>query len=276
MRAGRLPAGVSARTSKKIPAPDAPFQHRLKLSRAGINSRMGGRSHRHTSPARAIMPKKPAKPATPLDYLPGTESFLDHLRADADRPQDARAVVIPFGLEASVSYGSGTKAGPQAILSASQQLELFDEELWREPYRDYGIAALPRAKNRQRSGQGPLAIEGLVESVLDAGKVPFVTRRRTFVDRRRHPPVRAPAQRPRRPAVRCPLGPARRLSRRTLFARSRHAPRARPRARHARLGRHPRVLSRGSDVLRSQQASASTCTSARTRRAGTSTRSSPR
>ena len=85
---------------------------------------------------------------TKLDYLPGEESYLDPLRLDADRPHDARAVVIPFGLEASVSYGSGTAKGPAAIMAASQQLELFDEELWREPYADYGIAAIREPADR--------------------------------------------------------------------------------------------------------------------------------
>ena len=77
-----------------------------------------------------------------LEYLPAEESFLDPVRADAGNPGAARAVVIPFGLEASVSYGGGTAAGPAAILKASQQLELYDEELEREPYLDYGVAAL--------------------------------------------------------------------------------------------------------------------------------------
>jgi agmatinase len=109
-----------------------------------------------------------------LDYLPGSESFLDSLRVDADRPHDARAVVIPFGLEASVSYGGGTKAGPAAILSASQQLELFDEELWREPYLDYGIAAIrePAIASEQKAALAQ--IEELVETVLQVGKFPFV------------------------------------------------------------------------------------------------------
>src|SRR5688572_21857827 len=77
--------------------------------------------------------------AVKADYLPGAESFLDPLREDADRPDSARAVIIPFGLEASVSYGSGTARGPAAILAASHQLELYDDELMREPYLDYGI-----------------------------------------------------------------------------------------------------------------------------------------
>ena len=63
-----------------------------------------------------------------LDYLPPQETFLDPLREDAGRPREARCVVIPFGLEASVSYGGGTRTGPAAILKASHQLELFDDD----------------------------------------------------------------------------------------------------------------------------------------------------
>lgn len=41
-------------------------------------------------------------------------------------PHTARFHIIPVPYEASVSYGHGTAAGPQAILDASQQLETFD------------------------------------------------------------------------------------------------------------------------------------------------------
>ncbi len=109
-----------------------------------------------------------------LDYLPADESFLDPDRADAADPASARAVVIPFGLEASVSYGSGTAAGPAAILAASRQLELYDEELGCEPYLDYGVAAV-----RQPIIARPLAaaldqVAGLVGTVVAAGKFPLV------------------------------------------------------------------------------------------------------
>ena len=112
--------------------------------------------------------------STTFDYLPGDESFLDPLRADANTPEAARAVVIPFGLEASVSYGGGTKAGPAAILAASHQLELFDEELWREPYRDYGIAALREPEIPERIEDALGLLETTVENVLAAGRFPFV------------------------------------------------------------------------------------------------------
>ena len=109
-----------------------------------------------------------------LEYLPAAESFLDPVRADAHDPGAARAVVIPFGLEASVSYGSGTAAGPAAILEASQQLELYDEELGQEPYLDWGVAAL-RAPEIARPIEAALAqLAGIVEAVVEQGRFPFV------------------------------------------------------------------------------------------------------
>jgi agmatinase len=109
-----------------------------------------------------------------LDYLPGEESFLDPLREDAGRPEAARAVVIPFGLEASVSYGGGTKAGPAAILAASHQLELFDDELMREPYLDYGIAALREPAIAPAIERALDQLAGMVDAVLGAGRFPLV------------------------------------------------------------------------------------------------------
>lgn len=114
------------------------------------------------------------KPKMKLDYLPGEESFLDPLREDRDRPEEARCVVIPFGIEASVSYGSGTAKGPAAILGASHQLELFDEELWREPYKDYGIATVRPPVIEQPLVVALKQLSGLVETVLEAGRFPLV------------------------------------------------------------------------------------------------------
>ena len=53
-----------------------------------------------------------------------------------------KVVIIPFGLEKTVSYGSGTKNGPQEIIKASHQVELFDEDLNCEPYKKIGIKTL--------------------------------------------------------------------------------------------------------------------------------------
>jgi agmatinase len=112
--------------------------------------------------------------AVKFEYLPAKKSFLDPLREDANAPGSARAVIIPFGLEASVSYGSGTAAGPKAILAASQQLELFDEEFWREPYKDYGVACLKPPKIKSGIVAALKQLEAIVAAVVEDGKFPFV------------------------------------------------------------------------------------------------------
>ena len=114
------------------------------------------------------------KSTSKLDYLAGKVSFLDPLRADAGRPEEAKAVVIPFGLEASVSYGSGTAKGPAAIIEASHQLELYDEELGREAYLDYGIAAVTEPRIPKRIDKALEHLAATVGTVLDQEKFPFV------------------------------------------------------------------------------------------------------
>ena len=56
--------------------------------------------------------------------------------------ESARVAVLPIPFEATTSYVKGTRRGPQAILDASHQVELYDEELRRETHRA-GIATLP-------------------------------------------------------------------------------------------------------------------------------------
>jgi agmatinase len=40
----------------------------------------------------------------------------------------ADALILPWPLEKTVSYGTGTQSGPAAIIAASRQIELFEEE----------------------------------------------------------------------------------------------------------------------------------------------------
>ena len=53
-----------------------------------------------------------------------------------------KVVIVPFGLEKTVSYGGGTRNGPKEIIKASHQVELYDEELKYEPYKKIGIKTL--------------------------------------------------------------------------------------------------------------------------------------
>ena len=69
-----------------------------------------------------------------LSFLPPARGFLGLPPSAAFSASQAKSVLIPFGLEQSVSYEGGTAQGPQAIIDCSPQLELFDDELWREPH----------------------------------------------------------------------------------------------------------------------------------------------
>ena len=44
-------------------------------------------------------------------------------------------VVIPFPIDMTTTYMSGTRNGPRAVIEASGHMELFDEENKIEPYR---------------------------------------------------------------------------------------------------------------------------------------------
>lgn len=56
--------------------------------------------------------------------------------------QRARAVIVPAPYDGTSEWRSGSRHGPQAIIDASQYLELYDLELDRETYQ-VGICTLP-------------------------------------------------------------------------------------------------------------------------------------
>ena len=74
-----------------------------------------------------------------MKYLSQKKGFLGY---DADNNLEPKVIVVPFGLEKTVSYGGGTKNGPKEIIKASHQVELYDEELDCEPYKKIGIKTL--------------------------------------------------------------------------------------------------------------------------------------
>ena len=74
-----------------------------------------------------------------MKYLSNKNGFLG---IDNKVDFKEKVVVVPFGLEKTVSYGGGTKNGPKEIIKASHQVELYDEELNCEPYKKIGIKTL--------------------------------------------------------------------------------------------------------------------------------------
>ena len=57
--------------------------------------------------------------------------------------KDAEVLILPIPLEATVSYGTGTGKGPEKIIEASHQVELYDHEHGYEVNEKVKIATLP-------------------------------------------------------------------------------------------------------------------------------------
>jgi agmatinase len=95
---------------------------------------------------------------------------LDEEFASLER---ARAVVLPVPYDFSTTYQGGTRWGPRAILSASQNMELWDDELG-AIYRA-GIHTLPEI---EPTALGPEAMAARVERavgwILDQNRLPAV------------------------------------------------------------------------------------------------------
>lgn len=106
-------------------------------------------------------------------YLPSTAGFggLPEGYAAASSPE---ATVIPFGLEATVTFGGGTARGPAAILAASPELEFFDERWWCEPARRIAIRTLAEPVIAQPVEAALDQLAGLVDTELGAGRFPLV------------------------------------------------------------------------------------------------------
>ena len=99
------------------------------------------------------------------------------LDAEYGAYETARFAVLPVPYDLTSTYQSGSRQGPAAILAASANMELYDEELEQETYRK-GIYTAPPV---DIDGRGPeymmsaveRAISGLLaeqENPRDAGR----------------------------------------------------------------------------------------------------------
>ena len=84
-----------------------------------------------------------------------------------------KVVIVPFGLEKTVSYGGGTKNGPKEIIKASHQVELYDEELNCEPYKNIGIKTLEPFKIDKNITKALNKISKINEEILNNKKFPM-------------------------------------------------------------------------------------------------------
>ena len=107
------------------------------------------------------------------DWPTGLPHNFGGLGEEFSSLEHARAVVLPVPYDFSTTYQGGTRWGPRAILAASQNMELWDEELG-ATYRA-GIHTLSEV---EPTALGPEAMAARVEQatgwILDRGKLPAI------------------------------------------------------------------------------------------------------
>jgi len=105
-----------------------------------------------------------------LKYLSNKNGFLG---IDNKVNFKEKVVIVPFGLEKTVSYGGGTRNGPKEIIKASHQVELYDEELNCEPYKKIGIKTLKPFKIDKNIKKALSKMSKINEEILDKKLFPM-------------------------------------------------------------------------------------------------------
>ena len=106
-----------------------------------------------------------------MKYLSNKKGFLG---TDNKIKRKENVVIVPFGIEKTVSYGGGTSKGPKEIIKASHQVELFDEDLNKEPYKNIGIKTLKPFPIKKNMNDSLKQIENINKFLLDKKKFPLV------------------------------------------------------------------------------------------------------
>jgi len=85
----------------------------------------------------------------------------------------SRFVILSVPYEGTVSYGKGASKGPAAIIKASQNMELYDEELDKENYKE-GICTLKPLKAESTPKKMVDSIEKASDKIIKDNKFPIM------------------------------------------------------------------------------------------------------
>jgi agmatinase len=90
--------------------------------------------------------------------------------------ENSRVAIVPVPYEGTSASCKGTKDAPKAILEASQQVQLFDDELWIEPFK-IGVHTMASAKVQTVTSESENPFQELADIVrplLDGEKFPIL------------------------------------------------------------------------------------------------------
>jgi agmatinase len=110
---------------------------------------------------------------SPLTLAGVSASFCGRDLAASDL-KSTQVLIIPAPYDGTTTYLSGTRHGPAAILRASQQLELFDEETGLDISK-LGVATLEEVEVDASNPRAMVAaVRSLGEKILDVGCFPLM------------------------------------------------------------------------------------------------------
>ncbi len=106
-----------------------------------------------------------------MNFLSSKQGFLG---IDNKNIKKSKAIIVPFGLEKTVSYGGGTRNGPREIIKASHQVELYDEELNCEPYKKICVKTIKPFKIKRNIQESLHQISKVIEKIIKFKKFPLI------------------------------------------------------------------------------------------------------
>lgn len=87
---------------------------------------------------------------------------------------DAKFVVVPVPYDLTSTYQSGSRRGPGAIMDASANMELYDEELRKETYLAGIHTLVPLAADARGPEEMVASVREQITHVLSHGKIPVM------------------------------------------------------------------------------------------------------
>ena len=107
------------------------------------------------------------------DWPSGLPENFGGLEPEHSALESSRAVILPVPYDFTTSYQGGTRLGPRAIIAASRNMELWDEEVG--PVYRQGIHTLPEV---EPTAEGPEAMVDRVDRamswILEREKLPVM------------------------------------------------------------------------------------------------------
>ncbi|MDI6716871.1 MAG: agmatinase [Actinomycetota bacterium] len=89
--------------------------------------------------------------------------------------EESKVVVLPFPYDSTTSYRAGAREAPIAIINASRQVELYDEELEIEIYEKVGIHTFKEIMPDMRGPEHQVElVRKVFVEVMGAGKFPVM------------------------------------------------------------------------------------------------------